>query len=82
MIKKDREKTIKELSEARNFPLEHMFNSCDNCIEEWCFKTRASEEGKIYNKTDDEFRYRQNYNQLYNLFKKTLLPFQTDKVIK
>ena len=64
MIKKDREKTIKELSEARNFPLGHMFNSCENCIEEWCFKTRASEEGKIYNDKDEEFRCKQNDNQL------------------
>ena len=82
MIKKNREKTIEELSEASKIPLEHMFNSHDNCSSEWCFKTRASEEGKTYNERDDEFRCKQNDNQLYNLLKKTLFPFQTDKVLR
>ena len=59
-----------------------MFNSHDNCCSEWCFKTRVSEEGKTYNKRDDEFRWKQNDNQLYNLLKKTIFPFQTDKVLK
>ena len=59
-----------------------MFNSYDNLIEEWCFKTRASEEGKKYNEIDDEFRCKQNDNQLYNLLKKTIFLFQTDKVLK
>ena len=31
MIKKNREKTIEDLSEASKIPLEHMFNSHDNC---------------------------------------------------
>ena len=82
MIKKNREKTIEELSEAIKVPLEHMFNSRVNCSVEWCFKTRASEEGNTYNKRDNEFRCKKNYNQLYNLLKKTLFPFQTDKVLK
>ena len=30
-IKKNREKTIEDLSEASKVPLEHMFNSHDNC---------------------------------------------------
>ena len=81
MIKKNREKTIEELSEASKIPLEHMFNIHNNCSSEWCFKTRASEEGKIYEK-DDELRCKQNDNQLYNLLKKTLFQFQTDKVLK
>ena len=34
------------------------FLSHDNCSVEWCFKTRASEEGKTYNETDDEFRHK------------------------
>ena len=59
-----------------------MFNSHDNCSTEWCFKTRASEEGKTYNERDDEFRWKQNDNQLYNLLKKTLFLFQTEKVLK
>ena len=59
-----------------------MFNSNANCSAEWCFKTRASEEGKTYNERYDEFRCKQNYNQLYNLLKKTIFPFQTDKVLK
>ena len=42
MMKNDREKTIEELSEASKVPLEHMFNSHDNCTAEWCFKTRSS----------------------------------------
>ena len=74
--------TIEELSEASKVPLEHMFNSHDNCSSEWCFKTRAPEEGKTYNETDDEFRCKQNDNQLYNILKKNLLPFQTLKVLK
>ena len=82
MIKKNRGKTIEELSEASKVPLKHTFNSHDNCSSEWCFKTRASEEGNTYNKRDDEFRYKQNDNQLYNLLKKTLFPFQTDKVLR
>ena len=49
MIKKNREKTIEELSEASKVPLEHMFKSHANCSAEWCFKTRASEEGNTYN---------------------------------
>ena len=59
-----------------------MFNSHANCSAEWCFKTRAPEEGKTYNERDDEFRCKQKDNQLYNLLKKTLLPFQIDKVLK
>ena len=70
------------MSEASKVPLEHMFNSHDNSIAEWCFKTIAPEEGKIYNGKDKELRCKQNGNQLYNLLKKTLSPFQTDKVLK
>ena len=82
MINKNREKTIEALSEASKVPLEHMFNSHANCSAEWCFKTRSSEEGKTYNTRDDKFRCKQNDNQLYNLLKKILLPFQTYKVLK
>ena len=70
------------MSEASKVPLIHMFNSNANCSAEWCFKTRASEEGKTYNERYDEFRCKQNYNQLYNLLKKTIFPFQIDKVLK
>ena len=70
------------MREAIKVPLEHMFNSHDNCSSEWCFKTRASEEGKTYNERDDEFRCKQNDKHLYNLLKKTLFPFQTDKFLK
>ena len=59
-----------------------MFNSHANYSAEWCWKTRASEEGKTYNEIDVKFRCKQNDNQLYNLLKKTLFPFQTDKVLK
>ena len=59
-----------------------MFNNHDNCSAEWCFKTRASEEGNTYNDKDDKFRCKQNDNQLYNLLKKDLFPFQTDKFLK
>ena len=82
MIKKNREKTTEELSEASKVPLEHMFNSHDNCNAGWCFKTRASEEGKTYNERDNKFRCKQNDNQLYNILKKNLFPFQTDKALK
>ena len=82
MIKNSREKTIEELSAASKVPLEHMFNFHENYSAEWCFKTRASEEGKTYNDKDDEFRCKQNDNQLYNLLKNTFFPFQTDKVLK
>ena len=82
MINNNREKTIEEFSESSKIPLEHMFNSHENCSSEWCFKTRASEEGKTYKKRDDKFRCKQNDNHLYNLLKKTLFKFQTDKVLK
>ena len=82
MIKNNRGKTIEELSAASKVPLEHMFNCHKNCSAEWCFKTRASEEGKINKDRDDEFRSKQNDNQLYNLLKKTRFPFQTDEVLK
>ena len=82
MIKKNREKTIEDLSEASKVPFKHMFNSHANCSAEWCFNTRSSKEGNTYNDKDDKFRCKQNDNQLYNLLKKTLLPFQTDKVLK
>ena len=82
MIKKNREKTIEELSEASKVPLKHMFNSHANYSEEWCFNKRSSEEGKTYNKRDVKFHCKKNHNQLYNLLKKTLFPFQTDKVLK
>ena len=74
--------TIEELSEASKIPLEHMFNSHDNCSSEWCFKTRASEEGKTYNDNDNGLCCKQNYNQLYNILKKTFFTFQTDKALK
>ena len=70
------------MSAASKVPLEHMFNCHENCSAESCFKTRASEEGKKYNDKDDEFRCKQNNNQLYNLLKKTLFLFQTDEVMK
>ena len=70
------------MSEASRVPLENMFNSHDNRSAECCFKTISSEEGNIYNETDDEFRCKQNDNQLYNLLKKTLLPFRTEKFLK
>ena len=72
--KKEQVKTIQELIEAGKVPLEHMFNSHDNCIAEWYFKTRASEEGNTYNEIDDEFHCKNNNNQLYNLLKKTIFP--------
>ena len=70
------------LSSESKVPLEHMFNSHHNCSAEWCFNTIASEEGKIYNETDDKFRCKKNDIHLYNLLKKTILPFQIDKVLK
>ena len=79
MIKKDREKTIEELSAASKVPLEHMFNYHENCSAEWCFKTRASEEGKTYNGKDKEFRCKKNDNQLYNLLKKLFSRFKQTK---
>ena len=80
--KKEQVKTIEELSEASKVPLEGMFNRHDNCGTEWKFKTRASEEGNMYNETDDKFSCKQKDNQLYNLLKKTILPFQMDKFLK
>ena len=73
---------IEELREASKVSIEYMFNIHDNCSAEWWFKTRASEEGKTYNSKEDEFRYKKNNNQLYNLLKKTILTFQTDEVLK
>ena len=62
--KNNREKTIEDFSEASKVPPEHVFNSYDNFSAEWCFNTRAPEEGKTYNETDDEFCCKQNDNQL------------------
>ena len=59
MIKKNRETIIEDLSEASKVPLEHA-----NYSAEWCFKTRASEEGKTYNERNDGFRCKQNDNHL------------------
>ena len=81
MIKNNRRKN-NELSEANKVLLEHMFNSHDNCIAYWCFKTRASEEGNTYNEIDDEFCCKQNNNQMYNILNKTLFPFQTEMFSK
>ena len=82
MIKNNREEKIEEFSEASKVPLEHMFNSHNNCIAGWLFKTRASEEGNTYNEIDDKFRCKQNDDQLYDLLKKTIFSFQTYKVLK
>ena len=82
MIKKNREKTIEELNEASKVPLKQMFNSHDSCSVEWCFKKREPEEGKTYNDKDNEFRCKQNDNQMYNILKKNLLMFQTYKFLK
>ena len=68
--------------ESSKIPLEHMFNSHENCSVEWCFKTRASEEGKTYNEKDGKFRCKKNDNKLYNLLKKTILLFQKDNISK
>ena len=59
-----------------------MFNSHGNGSAECCFKKIASEEGKTYNGKDDGFLCKQNNNQMYNLLRKNLLLFQTDKVLK
>ena len=80
MIKNNRWE-IEQLSEARKVPFEHIFNRNENCIAEWCFNKRASEEGKTYNEKDEKFCCKKNDNQLYNLLKKNPLPFQTDKVL-
>ena len=80
--KKEYGKTIEELSEASTVSFERIFNSHDNCSADWCFKTRAPEEGNVYNNKEDEFRCKQNHNQLYNILKKNIFPFQTDKVLK
>ena len=65
--------------QASKVPLEHMLNNHVKCSAEWCFQTRASEEGKEYNDKDEEFRYKENDNQLYNLLKKNIFLFQTEK---
>ena len=70
------------MSESSKVPLEHMFKSHEKCSAEWCFKTRASEEGKTYNNKDEEWFYKQNDNLLYNLLEKYISPFQTEKVLK
>ena len=70
------------MSAASKVPLEHMFNCHENFSAEWCFKTRSSEEGKTHNDKDDEFRCKQNDNQLYNVLKKKFFLFQTDEVLK
>ena len=70
------------MSEASKVPLEHTFNNHDNYSADWCFNTRTPDKGKTYNETDTEFRCKQKDNQLYNLLKKTILPSQTDKVLK
>ena len=75
MIKKNRKKTIEELSEVSNFTLKYMFNSHDNWSLEWCFKTRESEEVNTYNNKDDELCCKQNDHHLYNLLNKTILPY-------
>ena len=80
--KEEQGKTTEELSEAGKVPIEHMFNSIDNCSAEWCFKTRESGEVKTYNKKDNKLLCKQNDNYLYNLLKKTILTFQTDKILK
>ena len=59
-----------------------MFNNHDNCSAEWCFKTRAPEEGNTYNDKDDKSRCKQNDNQLYNILKKTIFLFQTENFLK
>ena len=64
MIKNNGGKTIEELSEAGKVPLEHMFNSHENCSAEWCFNTRDSEEGNTYNEKDNESCCKKNNNQL------------------
>ena len=70
------------MSEASKVPLEQMFNSNDNYSSEWCFKTIEPEEGNTYNNKDDKPRCKQNDNQLYNLLKKTIFPFQTEKFLR
>ena len=70
------------MSEASKVPLEKMFNSHENFSAECCFNTRASEEGKTYNETDNGLCCKQNHNQLYNLLKMTIFPFQIDKNLK
>ena len=70
------------MSEASKVPLEQMFNNHDNCSVEWYFKTRASEEVNTYTDKDDEFRCKQNDNQIYKLLKETIFPFQTYNLLK
>ena len=60
--KKEKEKTIEELSEESKVPLEHVFNNHENCSAEWCLKTIAPEEGKTYNEKDIEFCCKQRDN--------------------
>ena len=80
--KKEYGKTIEELSEASTVSFERIFNSHDNCSADWCFKTRAPEEGNAYNDKDDGFRCKKNDNQLHNLLRKTIFLFQKEKVLK
>ena len=59
-----------------------MFDSHDNSSVECCFKTRSLEEVKTCNETDDKFLCKKNDNLLYNLLKRTIFPFQKDKVLE
>ena len=45
-------------------------------------ETRASEEVKTYNDKYEKFFCKQNDNKMYNLLKKNLIPFQTEKFQK
>ena len=82
MIKSYKEITIEHLSGASTVPLEQKFNNYENCIAEWCFKTRSLEERNIHNDKYDKSCCKTNDNQLYNLLKKNIFPFQTNKFLK
>ena len=60
-------KKLEEFQQASKVPVEHMLNNNDKCSSEWCFKTRASENGKEYNDKDRKFCFKENDNQLYNI---------------
>ena len=62
MIKNNRNKILDELQQASKVPLEHIFKNNDNCSAEWCFKTRAQEEGNTYNDKYEKYRCKENDN--------------------
>ena len=82
MIKNNREKQLNSWVMELSPPSNTCLTVMKIVVQNGASRHEHQKKGNTYNDKDEELRCEQNSNQLHNLLKKTLSPFQIDKVLK